>query len=158
MPADCSMGGSLSRAGAMLRSLLLFFLSLPAWGAGVPGGVTLVYWSAADCRWCSYWEQSEIGEPELRAMPEFRRLQYVRVKAPRLADEYRQEDFPRGAEWLWERYRQGETGRPLRPSWQFWIDGRLLESYYGVKKWEEEAVYRVREVVERYAGKAPPLR
>ena len=44
---------------AILGVALFAGVAGSAWAAGEP--LTVVYWSAKDCRWCTWWEGSVVG-------------------------------------------------------------------------------------------------
>src|SRR5262245_10445236 len=83
----------------------------------------LVYWSSADCRWCTYWESARSGlEQEFKESAEFKKITYRMVKNDRLVDPYTREHFPADIQWLYERVQRGEERRPGRPSWVLYVD------------------------------------
>jgi len=129
----------------------LMGLALPAFGAGeAKHEITVVYWGAADCRWCRLWEMSPDNmEKSFLASQDFKRLKYYRVKSARLSDEYRKEHFPPGLEWLWERYEWKEFSISGRPGWQVFVDRKLVDSFYGTNNWQTRALPRIQELLEQ---------
>ncbi len=83
-----------------------------AWGADEP--LTVVYWSAKDCRWCTWWEGSVIGsggEAKFLKSPEGRAVRYTIVKKPTLARPFAAEDFKADQQWLWPRVKNETDGK-----------------------------------------------
>ncbi|MBS0312783.1 MAG: hypothetical protein IT523_03755 [Burkholderiales bacterium] len=103
-----------------------------ATAAGADGGLTLVYWSARDCRWCTWWEGSVIGsggEAKFLASPEGRAVHYTVVKKPTLALPFREADFKPDQKWLWPRVRDESDGKIKGyPSFSLY-DGQKLVVY-----------------------------
>lgn len=68
--------------------------------------LTVVYWTARDCRWCTWWEGSLIGsggEAKFLASPEGKAVRYIVVKKPLLSVPYQASDFNAETKWLWDR-------------------------------------------------------
>ncbi len=76
--------------------------------------LTVVYWSAKDCRWCTWWEGAVIGsggEAKFLKSEEGKAVRYVIVKKPRLSAPYEEVDFNAEQKWLWPRVRDQVDGR-----------------------------------------------
>lgn len=142
----------------ILTSTLVLIAWLFAAGAAVAAEsqkpeLLLVYWSSADCRWCTYWESSMSGmERRLKASEEFKKIVYRVVKNGRLADPYVREDFPPDILWVYERVRRGEEKRTGRPGWVMYVDQRRIASFYGTKHWDEKHLPEIKRLVARYSG------
>jgi hypothetical protein len=94
--------------------------------------LTVVYWTARDCRWCTWWEGKVVGsggEAKFLASPEGKAVRYVVLKKPTLAIPYREEDFPSEHKWLWERVKSESDGK-IRgyPSFSLY-EGKTLVTY-----------------------------
>ena len=108
----------------------------------------LVYWSSADCKWCTYWESARSGlEQQLRDSEEFKRITYRIVKNERLADPYTREHFPADIRWLYERVQRGEERRPGRPGWVLYVDRKRIARFYGATHWEEQHLPEIRRLI-----------
>ena len=115
----------------------------------------LVYWSSADCKWCTYWESSRSGmEGSLKESVEFGKINYRVVKNKRLADSYAREDFPPDIVWLYERVTRGEERRPGRPSWVVYVNRKQIASFYGARDWEEKHLPEIKRLVAHFDGLA----
>ncbi len=85
--------------------------------------VTVVYWSAKDCRWCLYWEGAFSGmKQKFEEAEEFRNLKFFTVKSERLADQYTQDMFAPEISWVWDRYAANNHKSPGRPSWVIYVE------------------------------------
>lgn len=76
--------------------------------------LTVVYWSAKDCRWCTWWEGSIIGsggEAKFLKSAEGKAVRYVVVKKPRLASPFAESDFKAEQQWLWPRVKNETDGK-----------------------------------------------
>ena len=70
----------------VLGATLFFGAISSAWAAGEP--LTVVYWSAKDCRWCIWWEGSVLGsggEAKFLKSAEGKAVRYLVIKKPTLA-------------------------------------------------------------------------
>jgi hypothetical protein len=98
---------------AILFGATFFFgTSSSAWAAGEP--LTVVYWSAKDCRWCTWWEGSVIGsggEAKFLKTPEGKAVRYIVVKKPRLSSPFIEGDFKPDQQWLWSRVKNETDGK-----------------------------------------------
>ena len=97
---------------AMVGATVLATLASSAWAAGEP--LTVVYWSAKDCRWCTWWEGSVIGsggEAKFLKSPEGKAVRYTIVKKPTLARPFAAEDFKPDQQWLWPRVKNETDGK-----------------------------------------------
>jgi hypothetical protein len=114
--------------------------------------IVVVYWSSADCRWCSYWESSFSGmEKNFRASPEFQKLKFYRIKNARLADDYFDPSlYPPELKWLEQRYQAREFKKPFRPGWWIFVDQQLVDNYASTQDWDSKAFPKIRELVARY--------
>ncbi len=125
----------------------------------------LVYWSAKDCRWCTYWESSWSGmETRLKNSDEFNKVTYRVIKSERLADRYADEHFPNDIRWLKERIDRG-VEKPLgRPGWGFYVDRTLVAKFYGTQDWDTKHLPTILQLVGKYsadgqlASSAEPIR
>ena len=83
-----------------------------AYAAAEP--LTVVYWSAKDCRWCTWWEGSLIGsggEAKFIKSAEGKAVRYIVVKKPRLSAPYVEDDFTSDQKWLWTRVKNETDGK-----------------------------------------------
>ena len=97
---------------AILGTVLFSGCVGSAWGAGEP--LTVVYWSAKDCRWCTWWEGSVVGsggEAKFLKSPEGKAVRYMVVKKPTLARPFAAEDFKPDQMWLWPRVKNETDGK-----------------------------------------------
>ncbi len=102
----------MKRAIAAALALLSAVAVSSASAASEP--LTLVYWSAKDCRWCTWWEGSVIGsggEAKFLNSPEGKAVRYTVVKKPRLANPFVEEDFKPEQKWLWPRVKNETDGK-----------------------------------------------
>jgi hypothetical protein len=110
--------------------------------------LTVVYWSARDCRWCTWWEGKVIGsggEAKFLASPEGKAVRYIVLKKPLLAVPYREEDFPNEHKWLWERVKSESDGK-IRgfPSFSLYEGNTLLTYVAGEPDVEKKLTPAIR--------------
>ena len=97
---------------ASLSAACFFSATSAAWAAGEP--LTVVYWSAKDCRWCTWWEGSIIGsggEAKFLKSAEGRAVRYVVIKKPALSRPHTEDDFKADQKWLWPRVKNETDGK-----------------------------------------------
>ena len=98
---------------ATALSVTLFFSATNSvWAAGEP--LTVVYWSAKDCRWCTWWEGSLVGsggEAKFLKTLEGKAVRYVVIKKPTLARPHVKDDFKADQQWLWARVKNETDGK-----------------------------------------------
>jgi hypothetical protein len=95
-----------------LGAALLFGAGNAAWAADEP--LTVVYWSAKDCRWCTWWEGTVIGsggEAKFLKSPEGKAVRYMVVKKPTLSMPFKEADFKPDQKWLWPRVKDETDGK-----------------------------------------------
>ena len=76
--------------------------------------LTVVYWSAKDCRWCTWWEGSVIGsggEAKFLKSAEGKAVRYIVVKKPTLARPHEERDFTADQKWLWPKVKSETDGK-----------------------------------------------
>jgi hypothetical protein len=107
IPVGRIVGGLLSFA---LQSLASGFTFAQSSAVAAPLNakepLTVVYWTARNCRWRTWWEGKVVGsggEAKFLASPEGKAVRYVVLKKSTLAVAYREEDFSSENKWLWER-------------------------------------------------------
>jgi hypothetical protein len=110
--------------------------------------LTVVYWTARDCRWCTWWEGKVIGsggEAKFLASPEGKAVRYIVLKKPTLAVPYREEDFPGEHKWLWERVKN-ETDGKIRgyPSFSLYEGKTFVEYALGEPDVEKKLIPAIR--------------
>ena len=79
-----------------------------------PEPLTVVYWSAKDCRWCTWWEGSILGsggEAKFLKSAEGKAVRYIVVKKPTLAAPFTERDFAADQKWLWPRVKNETDGK-----------------------------------------------
>ena len=97
---------------AVVGATVLASVAGSAWAAGET--LTVVYWSAKDCRWCTWWEGSVVGsggEAKFLKSPEGKAVRYTIVKKPTLARPFVAEDFKPDQQWLWPRVKNETDGK-----------------------------------------------
>lgn len=97
---------------AIFGAALLSGGASPVWAADVP--LTVVYWSANDCRWCTWWEGAVVGsggEAKFLKSPEGKSVRYLVIKKPTLARPFVAEDFTPDQQWLWSRVKNETDGK-----------------------------------------------
>ncbi len=95
-----------------LGATLFFGAATCAWAASET--LTVVYWSAKDCRWCTWWEGSIIGsggETKFLNSVEGKAVRYVVIKKPTLARPHVEDDFKADQKWLWTRVKNETDGK-----------------------------------------------
>lgn len=93
-------------------AMLFFGATSSVWAAGEP--LTVVYWSAKDCRWCTWWEGSIIGsggEAKFLNSAEGKAVRYIVIKKPTLAQPHNERDFSAEQKWLWQRVKNETDGK-----------------------------------------------
>ncbi|MCS6995660.1 MAG: hypothetical protein NZ533_01655 [Casimicrobiaceae bacterium] len=145
----------------MRRSLLWIALAaalVPQWALAAPdvqpaaskdNRLTVVYWSARDCRWCTWWEGRILGsggEAAFLASPEGKAVRYITVKKNFLAIPYAEHDFKPDQKWLWKLLESGKHRRIVGfPSFSL-LDGEELVVYaVGQDGFRDELLPKLRE-------------
>jgi hypothetical protein len=103
---------SIKHLTATLSAALFFSATSSTWAAGEP--LTVVYWSAKDCRWCTWWEGSLIGsggEAKFLKSAEGKAVSYTVVKKPSLSRPHTEDDFSSDQKWLWPRVKAETDGK-----------------------------------------------
>jgi hypothetical protein len=114
--------------------------------------LTVVYWTARDCRWCTWWEGKVIGsggEAKFLASPEGKAVKYVVVKKPLLSLPYQETDFSADTKWLWEKMQASKADGEGRirgfPSFSL-FQGKTLVTYaLGEPDVEKKLIPAIRE-------------
>ncbi len=111
--------------------------------------LTVVYWTARDCRWCTWWEGKVIGsggEAKFLASPEGKAVRYVVLKKPLLSVPYQENDFPQEHKWLWERVKSEADGK-IRgyPSFSLYQGKKLVTYALGEPDVEAKLIPAIRE-------------
>jgi hypothetical protein len=114
--------------------------------------LTVVYWTARDCRWCTWWEGKVIGsggEAKFLASPEGKAVKYVVVKKPLLSVPYQETDFNADTRWLWEKMQSSKADGEGRirgfPSFSL-FQGKTLVTYaLGEPDVEKKLIPAIRE-------------
>jgi hypothetical protein len=132
-----------------LRYILLAMLfASPLFASAADSDVTVVYWSAKDCKWCLYWEGSFSGmRQKFEESEEFKKIKFFTIKSERLADQYTQDLFAPEISWVWDRYVANNYKSPGRPSWVIYVGKERAATFYGTKKWDSEAFPFIRDIV-----------
>jgi hypothetical protein len=123
-----------------------------ATAAKVKEPLTVVYWTARDCRWCTWWEGKFIGsggEAKFLASPEGKVVRYIVVKKPLLSVPYQESDFNADTKWLWERMQASKADGEGRirgfPSFSL-FEGKTLVTYaLGEPDVEKKLIPAIRE-------------
>jgi hypothetical protein len=136
---------ALLAAGSMLASGGVAAQS----AAGKDARLTVVYWSAKDCRWCTWWEGKVLGsggEAAFLASPEGKAVRYETVKKTFLSVPYGAHDFRPEQRWLWN---QLESGRHRRiagyPSFSLFDGEELVVYAVGQDGFKDELLPKLRE-------------
>jgi hypothetical protein len=111
--------------------------------------LTVVYWSAKDCRWCTWWEGSVIGsggEAKFLKSDEGKAVRYSVVKKPRLSSPYEEVDFKAEQKWLWPRVRDQVDGR-IRgfPSFSLFEGEKLVVYAVGEEEFAQKLMPALKE-------------
>ena len=130
-----------------LGAALLFGAGNAAWAAGEP--LTVVYWSAKDCRWCTWWEGTIIGsggEAKFLKSPEGKAVRYMVVKKPSLSMPFKEADFKSDQKWLWPRVKD-ETDGKIRgfPSFSLYEGDKFVVYALGEEDIEGKLLPAIRE-------------
>lgn len=115
--------------------------------------LTVVYWSAKDCRWCTWWEGKVLGsggEAAFLASPEGKAVRYETVKKTFLSVPYGPHDFRPEQRWLWNQLESGKHRRIVGyPSFSL-FDGEELVAYaVGQDGFKDELLPKLRERIGR---------
>jgi hypothetical protein len=111
--------------------------------------LTVVYWSANDCRWCTWWEGTVIGsggEAKFLKSAEGKSVRYTVVKKPRLSEPHTERDFTAEQRWLWPRVRDQVDGK-IRgyPSFSLFQDDKLVVYALGEDEFASKLVPAIKE-------------
>lgn len=133
-----------NRRSWIWASAALLVVTASALGASAPidghkpSSLALVYVGADDCAPCQSWRRQH--RPRFAATPEFARLDYHEIVAPRLLDLRRDEHWPEELAAL----RHEFARQPGAPTWFVLGDGELVATARGVREWEQVALPRIR--------------
>ena len=110
--------------------------------------LTVVYWSAKDCRWCTWWEGSLIGsggEAKFLKSAEGKAVRYIVVKKPTLAAPFAETDFKPDQQWLWSRVKNETDGKIKGyPSFSLYQGEKFVEYALGEKDIEAKLLPAIR--------------
>jgi len=117
------------------------------WAAGEP--LTVVYWSAKDCRWCTWWEGSIVGsggEAKFLKSPEGKAVRYMVVKKPSLSAPFKEADFKPDQKWLWPRVKNETDGKIKGyPSFSLYEGDKFVAYALGEEDIDEKLLPAIRE-------------
>ena len=132
---------------AILGVALFAGVAGSAWAAGEP--LTVVYWSAKDCRWCTWWEGSVVGsggEAKFLKSPEGKAVRYMVVKKPSLSAPFVERDFKADQQWLWPRVKNETDGKIKGyPSFSLYEGDKLVAYALGEKDVDDKLLPAIRE-------------
>ena len=132
---------------ALVGAALFAGVTGSVWAAGEP--LTVVYWSAKDCRWCTWWEGSVLGsggEAKFLKSPEGKAVRYVVVKKPNLSAPFVERDFKPDQQWLWPRVKN-ETDGKIRgfPSFTLFEGDKFVAYALGEEDIDKKLLPAIRE-------------
>jgi len=132
---------------ALVGAALFAGVTGPVWAAGEP--LTVVYWSAKDCRWCTWWEGSVLGsggEAKFLKSPEGRAVRYTVVKKRSLSAPFVERDFKPDQQWLWPRVKN-ETDGKIRgfPSFTLFEGDKFVAYALGEEDIDKKLLPAIRE-------------
>lgn len=111
--------------------------------------LTVVYWSAKDCRWCTWWEGKVLGsggEAAFLASPEGQAVRYQTVKKTFLSVPYGAHDFRPEQRWLWNQLESGKHRRIVGyPSFSLFDGEELVVYAVGQDGFKDELLPKLRE-------------
>lgn len=139
----------------MLKRLLAVLFLAGSLPAIANTDVTVVYWSARDCTWCTHWEGG--GKAQLEQSPEFPRIRFRMVKSERLEDKYSRDMFAPDIAWLWDRYTLNGHRNPGRPSWDVYVGQERVATFYGTKSWDGQTLPFIRSVANQSSAERQAL-
>jgi hypothetical protein len=113
------------------------------------GKIALVYFSARDCTWCTYWESGFSGmKSGLEKSPEFKKINFVEVKRDRIAAPPSKSDYPEAFAWLRDRIESQPQSLGLAtPAWHIYVDKNLLGRFWGTENWNEKTFPEIKRIV-----------
>lgn len=126
---------------------------VPASVAGTCGkaetDITVVYMSANDCTFCTYWEGSLSGmKSAFVKSPEFSKLNFLEVKRPRIDTPPSKTDYPEELAWLRDKNeKQPQQVFLGTPSWTVYVDGNRVERYWGTETWNDKILPGIKKIV-----------
>ena len=131
----------------ILAATLFAGVAGSVWAVGEP--LTVVYWSAKDCRWCTWWEGSVVGsggEARFLKSPEGKAVRYMVVKKPTLARPFEADDFKPDQQWLWPRVKN-ETDGKIRgyPSFSLYEGDKFVAYALGEEDIDKKLLHAIRE-------------
>ena len=132
---------------AILGAALFAGAAGSASAAGEP--LTVVYWSASDCRWCTWWEGAIVGsggEAKFLKSPEGKAVRYMVVKKPSLSAPFAERDFKPDQQWLWPRVKNETDGKIKGfPSFSLYEGDKFVAYVLGEKDIDEKLLPAIRE-------------
>ena len=125
--------------------------SSAVWAAGEP--LTVVYWSAKDCRWCTWWEGSVVGsggEAKFLRSVEGKAVRYMVVKKPSLSAPFAERDFKSDQKWLWPRVK-AETDGKIKgyPSFSLYQGDKFVVYALGEEDIDDKLLPAIRERMQK---------
>ena len=111
--------------------------------------VTIVYWSAKDCTWCTYWESGFSGmKSSFEQSSEFKKVNFYVVKRARIDTPPSGADYPQELAWLRDRIEKATQPFKLGvPAWGVHIDKKKVAGYWGTQTWNDKIFPEIRRIV-----------
>ena len=136
---------------ALLGAALFAGFAGSALAAAEP--LTVVYWSAKDCRWCTWWEGSVVGsggEAKFLKSAEGKAVRYMVIKKPTLARPFAEADFKPDQQWLWPRVKDETDGKIKGyPSFSLYEGDKFIAYALGEEDIDKKLLPAIRERMKR---------
>lgn len=111
--------------------------------------ILVVYWTARDCTWCTYWESRISGmQHGFEKSAEFQKLIFRVVKRPRIDTPPVASDYPEDLAWLRERIeKQPQAFRLGVPAWNVYINRKRVAGFAGTQTWNDKILPAIKKIV-----------
>jgi hypothetical protein len=137
-----------------VRMTLIFItiLTAPAFAQEIAtksAEVTLVLWTAGDCRYCASWKGSLGGKGDLTRWPGFAKISYVEIERPGLRGSFTVEHFGPEQAWLRDDALPSHRASSFVPAWSIYVDKVHVLSGVGTKEWDRVVFPKLKDIVEK---------
>jgi hypothetical protein len=111
--------------------------------------IMVVYMSARDCRWCTYWESGLSGmKSGFEKSAEFKKINFLEVKRARIDTPPAKTDYPEELAWLRDRNEKEPQYLALgTPSWIVYVDKARVARYWGTETWNDKIFPDIKRIV-----------
>ena len=112
--------------------------------------IAVVYWSAQDCHWCTYWESSLSGmKAQFERSAAIRRTSYFTIKRKLTAVPPAASDYPEELSWLRDRIAKNPKSLKLGvPAWEIYVNRESSGRWWGTQAWDETKLPEMKSIID----------